>query len=440
MRAALSGLTTRGRCLLAAGAAAALCGVALGERDLLRVSVFLIALPLVAAAVVARTRFRLSCSRAIAPSRVPTGQAAEVQLVLENVSFLPTGLLLLEDEVPYTLGGRPRFTVDRIGPGQHRTVRYPVRSDARGRYRLGPLRLRLADPFGLVELTRSFSATDRLTVVPAVHPLPNVRLGGAWESGGESVSRSVAIRGDDDAATREYRNGDDLRKVHWRSTARVGKLMVRREERPWQSRATLLLDTRNGAHRGDGPGSSLEWAISAVASVGVHAARRGFSVHLLTDGGLAAGGAEVTEEGLLLDQLADVRASQNRGLEAVVAPLRGGEGLGTLVAVLGLLDPEQASLLASTRAPTDVTIALLVDANSWLGLSPRAAAESEAAYDATAEILLRAGWRVVRVRHGDALPRLWQSAGQRPGAAAGFGTPGFGVPAAPAPPAAEVAR
>ena len=429
MRAALSGLTTRGRCLLAAGAAAALCGVVLGERDLLRVAVFLLALPLVAAAVVARTRFRLSCTRAVAPARVPTGQAAEVQLVLENVSFLPTGLLLLEDEVPYTLGGRPRFTVDRIGPSQHRTVRYPVRSDARGRYRLGPLRLRLADPFGLVELTRSFSATDQLTVVPTVHPLPPVRLGGAWESGGESVSRSVAIRGDDDAATREYRHGDDLRKVHWRSTARVGKLMVRREERPWQSRVTLLLDTRSGAHRGDGPGSSLEWAISAVASIGVHAARRGYSVHLMTDAGLVAGGADVGDEGVLLDQLADVHASQNRGLDAVAAPVRGAEGLGTVVAVLGLLDPEQASLLASTRTPTDVSVAVLVDASSWLGLSPRALAEAEAAYDATAEILQRAGWRVLRARHGDALPRLWPAAGQRPGSGAVV-----------APPVAEVYR
>jgi len=97
----------------------------------------------------------------------------------ENVSFLPTGLLLLEDEVPYTLGGRPRFTVDRVGPGQHRVVQYPIRSDARGRYRIGPLRLRLADPFGLVELTRSFTAVDILTVVPAVHPLPPIKLGGA---------------------------------------------------------------------------------------------------------------------------------------------------------------------------------------------------------------------------------------------------------------------
>jgi uncharacterized protein (DUF58 family) len=420
VRAALSGLTTRGRCLLAAGAAAALCGLALGERDLLRVATFLVALPLVAAAVVARTRFRLSCSRSVAPSRVPAGQPAEVSLRLENVSFLPTGLLLLEDEVPYTLGGRPRFTVGWIGPGQHRTVRYPVRSDARGRYRLGPLRLRLADPFGLVELTRSFSSVDRLTVVPAVHALPPVRLGGAWESGGESVSRSAAIRGDDDAATREYRNGDDLRKVHWRSTARVGKLMVRREERPWQSRATLLLDCRTTAHRGDGPGSSFEWAVSAAASIGVNAARRGFSVHLLTDSGPAAGGADLSAEGVLLDHLAEVGQSRNGGLEAATAPLRGAEGLGTLVAVLGVLDAEQAALLAATRPPTEVSVAVLVDANGWLGLSPRARAEAEAAYDASAEILLRAGWRVVRARHGDALARLWPGVGQRPAAAIGL--------------------
>jgi hypothetical protein len=67
-----------------------------------------------------------------------------------------------------------------------------------------------------------------------------------------------------------------------------------------------------------------------------------------------------------------------------------------------------------------VSVAVLVDANGWLGLSPRARAEAEAAYDASAEILLRAGWRVVRARHGDALARLWPGAGQRPAAAIGL--------------------
>jgi len=428
MRAALSGLTTRGRCLLAAGVAAAFCAAVLGERDLLRVACFLLALPLVAAGVVARTRFRLSCARSLAPARVPVGQPTEVVLRLENVSLLPTGLLLLEDEVPYTLGGRPRFTIDRIGPTQHRTVRYPVRSDSRGRYQIGPLRLRLADPFGLVELTRSFSAVDHLTVVPAVYPLSSVRLSGAWDSGGESVSRSVAIRGDDDAATREYRNGDDLRKVHWRSTARAGKLMVRREERPWQSRLTLLLDTRVRAHRGDGPGSSFEWSVSAIASAGVHAARIGYAVHLVSDTGRAAEGANLADEGALLDHLAEVASSRSAGLDAAVAALRRAEDAGTLVAVLGLLDAEQAAALAATRAPTDTSIALLVDATTWVGLAPRARAEAEAAYDASAETLTRASWRVVRVRHGDSLPQVWPRANERSAAGPVLTVDGAGRP------------
>jgi uncharacterized protein (DUF58 family) len=234
----------------------------------------------------------------------------------------------------------------------------------------------------------------------------------------------VAIRGDDDAATREYNTGDDLRKVHWRSTARVGKLMVRREERPWQARTTLLLDTRTDGHRGEGPGSSLEWAISAVASIGVHAARRGYSLRLLTDAGPAAGGAELSDEGVLLDHLAEVQASRNRGLDAAAAPLRGAEGLGTLIAVVGVIDPEQAALLASTRSPSEVSVAVLLDANSWLTLSPRAQADSAAAYDASVEVLARAGWRVLQARHGDRLPALWPTAGQRPGGVAPLVRPG----------------
>jgi len=283
---------------------------------------------------------------------------------------------------------------------------------------LGPLRLRLVDPFGLVERSTVGTDTALLVVVPRVRPLGPGGLAAGHGGGGEGARRSIAVHGEDDVSTREYRHGDDLRKVHWRSTARVGKLMVRREERPWQARATVLLDTRADAHRGDGPGSSFEWAVSALASVGVYIARRGYSLHMLTDAGVAAGGAELTDEGVLLDHLAEVQVSRNRTLDAAAGPLRGAEGLGTLIAVVGILDPEQATLLASTRSPSEISIAVLVDANSWLGLSPRAQSESDAAYDASVEVLMRAGWRVVRARHGDRLPELWPAAGQRPGGVA----------------------
>jgi uncharacterized protein (DUF58 family) len=420
VRTALSALTTRGRCLLAAGVAAALCSLLLGEKDLLRVACFLIALPLIAAGAVVRTRFRLRCARQVLPGRVQVGQPAEVVLELENVSYLPTGLLLLEDDLPYTLGGRPRFMLDRVRPGTPRRVRYPVRSDVRGRYRVGPLRLRLTDPFGLVELTRSFTATDRLTVVPAVQPLPAVNLSGAWHAGGDSVSRAVAVRGEDDAATREYRHGDDLRKVHWRSTARVGKLMVRREERPWQSTATLLLDSRAAAHRGDGPGSSFEWAVSAAASIGVHLGRLGYTLRLLSDTGPVQRGVDFAEEGALLDHLAEVSFTHRTDLHGAVTALRSGDSHGTLIAVLGAVGVADARALITARPQQDTNIALLVDATTWVGALPRLLTGDRSETDEVAELLLRNGWRVLRATHGALLPQLWPQVGERAGMRSGL--------------------
>src|SRR6266545_769585 len=261
----LTALTTRGRSFVAAGVTAIVCSFVLGERDLLRAGVLVLALPLLSALAVSRTRYRLACSRKLDPSRLPVGHEAHVDLRLENVSRLPAGLLLVSDRVPYTLGGLAgtggaRFVLDRIEPQGARELSYRVRSDMRGRFKVGPLSVRLADPFGLVELARSFSVTDTLTVTPQLVPLPPERFMGAWTGGGESRARTVATAGEDDVAPREYRHGDDLRRVHWRSTARYGELMVRREEQQWQNRALLLLDTRRNAHAGTGVTSSFEYA------------------------------------------------------------------------------------------------------------------------------------------------------------------------------------
>ncbi|MGW5640700.1 DUF58 domain-containing protein, partial [Streptomyces sp. NPDC003832] len=170
LRTALSGLTTRGRSFLAAGVAAAICAYVLGQSDLLRVGLLLAVLPLVCATVLYRTRYRVAGSRRLSPARVPAGSEARVHLRMDNVSRLPTGLLMLQDRVPYVLGPRPRFVLDRVEAGGRREVSYRVRSDLRGRYPLGPLQLRLSDPFGMCELTRSFSAHDTLTVIPRVEP------------------------------------------------------------------------------------------------------------------------------------------------------------------------------------------------------------------------------------------------------------------------------
>ncbi|MFF0360700.1 DUF58 domain-containing protein [Streptomyces sp. NA02536] len=418
-RTALAGLTTRGRSFLAAGVAAAVCSYVLGQSDLLRVGLLLAVLPLVCAAVLYRTRYRVAGSRRLSPGRVPAGSEARVHLRMENVSRLPTGLLMLQDRVPYVLGPRPRFVLDRVEAGGRREVSYRVRSDLRGRYPLGPLQLRLSDPFGMCELTRSFSTHDTLTVVPRVVPLPPVRLSGEAKGYGDGRHRALALAGEDDVIPRGYRYGDDLRRVHWRSTARYGELMVRREEQPQRARCTVLLDTRAIAYEGAGPDSAFEWAVSGAASVLVHMLERGFSVRLLTDTGNAvpgegsdgfagAGQESADAAGLMMDTLAVVDHSDDEGLSRAYDVLRGGnEGL--LVAFLGDLDEDQAAVLARMRQRSGGAVAFLLDSAAWLREPADVPDASDRAGDRL-RMLREAGWTALGVPRGAALEELWRQA------------------------------
>ncbi|MBX6768309.1 MAG: DUF58 domain-containing protein, partial [Actinomadura rubrobrunea] len=144
MRRALSGLTTRGRSFIAAGLTAIVCAFVLGERDLLRAGMLVLALPLLSTLAVSRTRYRLACARRLQPTRLPVGHEARVGLRLENVSRLPSGLLMVEDQVPRRLGGRARFVLDRIESRGSRELGYRVRADRRRPYRNGPQVVRQA--------------------------------------------------------------------------------------------------------------------------------------------------------------------------------------------------------------------------------------------------------------------------------------------------------
>ncbi|MDY7086661.1 MAG: DUF58 domain-containing protein [Actinomycetota bacterium] len=410
MREALRGLTTRGRSFLAAAAAAGISAIILGERDLLRVAVLLAALPLLAAAYVGRSRYKLACTRSLDPGRAPVGSSARVILRLQNMSRLPTGTLLLEDRLPYALGSRPRVVLERLGSHQASSVAYTVRADVRGRYPIGPLVIRLTDPFGLCELTRSFPSVDKLTVIPQVVTLPPVRLAGEYAGTGESRARSVAVHGEDDAATREYRRGDDLRRVHWRSTARTGELMVRREEQPWESRATVVLDTRVYAHRGEGPTASFEWAVSATASIAMHLRQQGYKLRLVTGSGIDIDAAEATGEGIILDTLADVKPAQNGDISVLVEQVRRRSDGGLVIGIFGALTVPEAELLAGLRGNGAACIGFALDSSTWVSMSLGERSEADREHSAAALALVHSGWRSVPVVHGSTLPALWPAA------------------------------
>jgi uncharacterized protein (DUF58 family) len=414
IRPALSGLTTRGRSFISAGLAAAICAVLLGQEDLLRVAVLLAALPLGCAVMLTRARYRIGLTRKVTPARVSAGSPLRVRLELQNLARLTTRVLLAEDRVPYALGAPPRFVLDRMPGGQQAAVTYSLRAEVRGRYPIGPLRLRVADPFGMCELTRSFTALDHVIVVPQVWPLTAITGGGIWGGAGDSLARAAAVSGEDDIATREYREGDDLRRVHWRSTAKRGELMVRREEQPRQMRATVLLDTRARGHRGDGPASSFEWAVSAAASVAVHFSGLKHGVRMVLDGRPSTWSNPHSGEaaGELLDRMALVDFGEDDALTAGISLIQRTGGDGIVVAVLGEIEESQAKQLAQLGQDGRPGIAILIRTEDWSGRATRVGQGNSAAENRKRDvsILREAGWAVAEAGLGHSLTPIWNEA------------------------------
>ncbi|HYO41099.1 MAG TPA: DUF58 domain-containing protein [Nocardioidaceae bacterium] len=411
MREALSALTTRGRAFLAAGGTALVCALFLGYDELVRVGALLVLLPLATAFFLGRSRYRLGLVRSLAPALVGAGQQATVQLDLTNDGRMPTGVLLLEEQIPYVLGTRPRFVVDRMGTGWQRTVSYVVRSDVRGRFEVGPMKVRLSDPFGLVQLGRTFQSTSSLVVTPPVVALPAIPLSGAWTGSGDNRPRAFASGSAEDVTVREYRRGDDLRRVHWRSSAHAGELMVRREEQPWQSRATLFVDNRTFAHRGTGAASSLEHAVAVAASVAVHLVQRGFSVRLVSARSQDVSGQRHEHDSVsaetapLLESLAVLTASPDPRIDFRWLPEVGHSGL--LVAVLGDIEERDTSALVRMRHSASSAMAVVLDVPAW---GRGSAVDSLATAQHTAWLGAH-GWRAVSAGPDDPVPTTWQELG-----------------------------
>lgn len=418
MREAFRSLTTRGRAFLAAGLTAGICAVLLGQDDLLRVAALLAVLPVVAAWLTARRRDRLSLRRHVAPDRITVGQEAAVTLTVVNGGAGAVGSLLLEEQVPFTLGSRPRFLVPRIEGNHAVDLVYRVRPELRGRYPLGPLRVRVDDPFGMLELSRTFHRTEHVTVLPPVEALPAIGLGGGASGSGDHRTRAFAVGSAEDVTVRDYRRGDDLRRVHWRSSARVGELMVRREEQPWESRATVLLDNRAGAHAGTGALSSFETAVRAAASVGSHLAALGHQVDLVTSAGRLHAGpphpahdrGRAGDTRQLLDSLAVIATHDTARWEAAAAEeLRPG---GIVVAVLGSVHEPDRRALARLRQHAGTALAIVLDTPAWAGAARAHAPDG----DGVATWLGTQGWRAVVAGPRDRLPEVWRELGATAGA------------------------
>jgi uncharacterized protein (DUF58 family) len=408
-------LTQRGRLFVVLGLAALLTGMLAGQRDIARLALLLLMLPLVAGLLVSRARLRLSCERTVEPARVPLGSPMRGRITLGQDGRLPAGILMLEDAVPRELGPRPRFLVDKADLSWRREVEYPLLGRVRGRFATGPLIVRTTDPFGLVQLDRQFVATSDVMVTPQIVPLPAIRSTGGGGSTGEARPHRIGVVGQDDALVREYHQGDEVRRIHWRSTAHRGELMVRREEQAWDPSASVILDSRAGAHAGNGLQSSLEWAVSAAASVALHFLDEGYTVEVFeADGPLHVSGAlghhGAASAEIVLSRLTDLTPKVTSTLHYAIESAAEDRPGQLVVAVLGRLDAEDASALLRLQRNRAQGLALVLDVDTFADApaSPRLKAEQELAV----QILRANQWRVAEVPRGTGVAQAWATLDQ----------------------------
>ena len=403
-------LTVRGRFLLGAGLLVVLLAMASGQRDVMRLGLLLAALPVVAAVMVARARLKLSCERAAEPARVSLGSQLRGRITLGQDGRLPAAIVMLEDAVPAELGSRPRFLVDKADLSWRREIEYPMLGRVRGRFHTGPLMVRTTDPFGLVQLDRQFVATTEVMVTPRIEPLPLMRTAGGAGNTGEARPHRIGVVGQDDALVREYRQGDDVRRVHWRSTARWGDLMVRREEQAWDPSASVILDSRASAHAGRGLHSSLEWAISAAASISLHFLEDGFGIEIFeADGPLHITGAlgqhSSASSELVISRLTDLRPRATPSMHYAIDSAAIDRPGQLVLAIMGRMMPDDATALLRLRRNRSQGLAMVLDVDTFA--EEQRSERTRAQHDLAVRTLRDNQWRVVEVRRGTSVAEAW---------------------------------
>ena len=222
------------------------------------------AVAVVCAAVFAAWRPRLGVDRVADPERAARGEPARMTLTVHNTSRIRAANLVSADRCGARTVAVPLL---RLRPGRDTTVEYPVPTERRGVIPIGPLRVTRGDPLGLLSLARTYGGTTTVWVHPRIHPLRATPAGMARSLDGlvDKVPQgSITLD-----SLREYVVGDDLRRVHWRSSAKVGELIVREQVETSEPTIVVLLDDRASAHPDvrDGTAATFESACEAAASV-----------------------------------------------------------------------------------------------------------------------------------------------------------------------------
>jgi uncharacterized protein (DUF58 family) len=351
--------TTKGWAALGVGLALPILWVAFGELVMLAVGAFLILAVAIGVISVRATTPRVGISRTINPVQVHDGDRAVVRIDLVSSRLIHSATII--DKVHGL--GTARFVASRVEPNERVEARYEVLCHPRGVYRIGPASVVIEDPFGLAEAAGAASTVDRLVVYPAVEDLSGLPTGRGLDPTADTTRASFSQTGGEDFFTlREYQVGDDLRRVHWPTSAKRDELMIRQLEAHWQSRALVFLDPRSTVYAGD---AAFEHAVSGVASAIRHLFRSGYRPRVWTGGSsfITVDAAEGYSRAM--EELAVIKPRATIDLVRVLARHRGRDGNGGILLMMtGSVDGAAVQAFRSLERDFDHQIVMSVASES----------------------------------------------------------------------------
>jgi uncharacterized protein (DUF58 family) len=348
------GLTRNGVALLVAASVLLASGVAARYPELIELAVAAGVAPVIAVLWL-RTRSTVDVSRVVQPERVEEGGRAHAVLTVANPGRRRTPPLVVTESV----GGRalPDLPLPSLGGGERATFVYDLPVGRRNIYSVPAPVVARTDPLRLLRAGRPSGESRTVYVHPIVHPVAAMPAGGPRELEGRPALTSPP-GGDTFSSLREYVAGDDWRLIHWRSSARVGELVVRHNVMPVEPQHLVVLDTRADRYTDE----SFEDAVRVAASLCHAAAQAGYPTELRTTAGdvvaaepLSARAGRGSLEAL--DLLAGIKRS---GEAADLLSTIGDSDAAALALVTGRPDADQASALSAvrTRFPTICLIRL----------------------------------------------------------------------------------
>lgn len=368
-------VTSRGWGLLAGGSALALTAAALQSMTTARIAAVVLAIPLVAVLWSLGSRVfahRRGLRRVLRPVTWQVDVAAAVELETTGPPLPPWSSL--RERVPSSLRRR---SLGARG--------YAVLPSRRGRLLLGPAILQRSDPLAITTWRTAIGGATEVLVWPRTEHVDDAVIARALEA---SDPRPVGQpqRTLEDLTVREYRRGDDLHRVHWRSTARHGQMMVRHDE----PATTRVIDV--GLILSEHDDEVAEWAVSAAASLALALLRNGYTVRVVTVAGGVVTGTESTLAADALDVLAVAEPASGQR-SAVLRTVQRATSAGVVV-VLDRPDPDLADVIVGGSILQQST-ALVVDPDD----------ESKD----LVSTLHRSGWNVATTAGWGSLAQTWHT-------------------------------